>query len=166
MKKLMSTIGILALLVGTGFAQEKGAPECDYKAKAHVKHGKHGKQRAMLEDLPGVTDEQKTQMKEIRIASRERLKSQHESLKAVREKLGDLKTSENPNLKEINQLIDEMHLLQAEMDKAKAASHLKALSVLTPEQRKAFTVKMEEKRVEREKMHKQRKAKRELKEAK
>jgi Spy/CpxP family protein refolding chaperone len=69
-------------------------------------------------------------------------------------------------LKEINQLIDEMHLLQAEMDKAKAASHLKALSVLTPEQRKAFTVKMEEKRVEREKMHKQRKAKRELKEAK
>lgn len=162
----MSTIGIVALLVGTGFAQEGGAPECDHKEKAHMKHGKQGKHRAMLEDIPDLTEEQKAQMKEIKKAGKESLKSQHAAIKAVREKLGDLKTSENPNLKEINQLIDEMHKLQAEMDKAKTASHLKALSVLTPEQRKAFKVKMEENRAEREKRHKERKAKRELKEAK
>ena len=166
MKKLMSTIGIIALIVGTGFAQERGAPEYDYKEKAHMKHGKQDKNRAMLEDIPDLTEEQKAQMKEIRKAGKESMKPKHEAIRAVREKLGDLKTSENPNLKEINQLIDEMHALQAKMDKAKAASHIKALSVLTPEQRKAFKVKMEEKRAERENRYKERKAKRELKEAK
>ena len=167
MKKLMSTIGIVALLIGTGFAQEGEAPaECSHKEHAHAKHGKKGKHRSMLADIPDLTEEQKAQMKEIKKASRESMKPQHEELRAVREKLGALKSADNPDMKSINQLIDNKHVLEAEMDKAKMATHLKALSVLNPEQRKAFKLKMEEKRAEREKMHKQRKEKRELKEAK
>ncbi len=162
----MSTIGIVALLVGTGFAQEGGAPEHDHKGKAHMKHGKPGKHKAMLEEIPDLTEEQKTQLKEIKKAGRESTNGQHEAVKAVREKLRDLKTSDNPNLGEINQLIDEMHKLQAEVDKAKAASHLKALSVLTPEQKKVFNQKLKERKDEREKRHKERKEKREMQEAK
>ena len=164
MKKLMSTIGIVALLVGTGFAQENDAPvERAQKEQAHPKHGKKGKHAAMLAEIPNLTDEQKAQMKDIKKSGRQSMKGQHEKIRSVREKLGSLKSAENPNLNEINMLIDEMHKLEAEMDKAKTASHLKALSVLTPEQRKVFNAKMKEKRAEREKMHKKRK---QMKEAK
>ena len=117
----------------------------------------------MLADIPNLTDEQKAQMKDIKKSGRESMKGQHEKIRSVREKLGSLKSAENPNLNDINKLIDEMHKLEAEMDKAKTASHLKALSVLTPEQRKVFNAKMQEKRAEREKMHKERK---QMKEAK
>jgi Spy/CpxP family protein refolding chaperone len=137
MKKLMSTIGIVALLVGTSFAQE---------GEAHAKQEKKGKRQSMLADIPDLTEEQKAQMIEIRKGGRESLKGQHEKIRSVREKLGAL-----------NSLIDEMHKLEAEMDKAKTALHLKALSILTPEQRKVFNEKMKKKRAEREKMHKERK---------
>ena len=148
MKKLMSTIGIVALLVGTSFAQE---------GEAHAKHEKKGKRQSMLADIPDLTEEQKAQMIEIRKGGRLSMKGQREKIGSVREKLGALKSAENPDMKSINSLIDEMHKLEAEMDKAKTASHLKALSILTPEQRRVFNEKMKKKRTEREQMHKERK---------
>ena len=112
MKKLMSIIGIVALLAGTGFAQEtESNVECTHKEKAHAKPGKRGKHKAMLESIPDLTEEQKAQMKEIKKSSREANKAQHEELKAVREKLRSAKTSENPDLNQVNALIDKMHAL-------------------------------------------------------
>lgn len=163
MKKLMSTIGIVALLASAGFAQEKDAPvECSQKERAHAKPGKRGKHRAMLEAIPNLTDEQKAQMKEIKKSGRESMKAQHEELRGLREKMRAMKTSENPDLKSINTMIDKAHRLEAELDKAKTASHIKALSVLTPEQRKAFKAEMDKKHSEREKRHQER---RKMKEA-
>lgn len=164
MKKLMSTIGIIALLVGNGFAQEtESKVEPTQKERAHGKHGKRGMRKAMLESIPDLTEEQKTQMREIKKSSREANKVQHEELKAVREKLRSAKISENPDLNEINNLIDKMHALDSDLDKAKAAAHVKALSVLTPEQRKALKDEMEKKHAEREKRQMERKKMKESK---
>ena len=164
MKKLMSTIGIMALLMGTGFAQEtESQAEQTHKERVHGKPGKRGKHKAMLESIPDLTEEQKAQMKEIKKASREANKGQHEELKGVREKLRAAKTAENPDLDQVNSLIDRMHDLQSDLDKAKAAAHIKALSVLTPEQRKVLKQEMEKKNAEREKRQMERKKMRESK---
>ncbi|MGB0367954.1 MAG: Spy/CpxP family protein refolding chaperone [Flavobacteriales bacterium] len=166
MKKLMSTIGIVALLAGTSFAQEHVkhdvAAECT-KGRAQATPAKHRKRADLYASIPDLKEEQKTQMQKIKKTSRESMKEQHDQLRMVHKKLGAAKRSEEPNMEDINSLIDEMHKLKAEIDKAKTASHIRAMSVLTPEQRKAFNENMEKKHAEREKMRNERK---EMKKAK
>ena len=152
MKKLMSTIAIIALIVGTGIAQEGPCGDHGPKDRAHAREGK-GKE--MMADIPDLTEAQKKSLQEIKKSGKEGDKSRHEAVKAVRDKLGDLKTSANPNINEINSLIDEMHKLEAELDKSRVASYLKMRSVLTAEQLKVFDAKQAEKRAEREKRKKE-----------
>jgi len=151
MKKLMSTIAILALVVGTSIAQD--AP------KDGKHHGKHGKHQAMLDDIPDLTDDQKAQIKEIREESRKQMQPQREESKKLRLKMIELKSSENPDQKQINALIDQQAKVKADMMKARTASELKVRSILTPEQRKAFDSKKKEHMEMRKKHHEERKMK-------
>ncbi len=152
MKKLMSTIAIIALIAGTGIAQEGPRGDHGPKDRTHVREGKG---RDMMADIPDLTEAQKKSLQEIKKSGKEGAKSQREAVKAVRNKLADLKTSTNPNINEINSLIDEMHKLEAEMDKSRMAAFLKMRSVLTAEQLKVFDAKQAEKRAEREKRKKE-----------
>ena len=161
--KFLFVLSFLFLSVGS-FAQETESQSAEtHKEYAHGKHGKRGKRKAMLESIPDLTEDQKAKMKQIKKDSREANKAQHEELKSVREKLRAEKTAENPDLNQVNALIDKMHGLQANLDKAKAEAHIKALSVLTPEQRKVFKEEMKKKQAEREQRHMERKKMRESK---
>jgi Spy/CpxP family protein refolding chaperone len=84
MKKLMSTIGVIALLMGTSFAQD-AAPSKE------MRQGKQGKHQAMLEELPDLTENQKAQIKDIREESREKMEPQREDMKKLRSILMELK---------------------------------------------------------------------------
>ena len=131
MKKLIGILSILTLVAGTAVAQEGGEKECTHKERALGKHGKH---RAMLEDIPNVTEGQKATFKQIREEGKKKAQGNHDKMRAIKQKLQDLKTADNPNyLNEINSLIDDKHRIQAEMDKERAVSHIKMRTVLTPE---------------------------------
>jgi Spy/CpxP family protein refolding chaperone len=78
-------------------------------------------------------------------------------MKEIRMKLNELKTDENPDSKQINELIDKSAKLKAEMEKSRTASELKVRSILTPEQRKAVDAKRKENIEMREKKHMERK---------
>lgn len=144
MKKLMSTIGIVALLMGTSFAQD-AAPD------KQMHRGKHGKHQTMLDDIPDLTDEQKTQIKEIHEESRKQMEPQRQEMKKLRARMMELKSAENPDQNEINQLIDQRAKLRAEMEKTRAASELKIRGLLTAEQLKIVDAKRKEKMEMREK---------------
>lgn len=144
MKKLMSTIGVIALLFGTSFAQEAATPE-------KMRHGKHGKHQTMLDDIPDLTEDQKAQINEIREAGRKQMEPQRQETKKLRMKMIELKSAENPDQKQINELIDRQAKVKAEMMKTRTASELKIRSLLTPEQRKAFDAKQKERREKRKK---------------
>ncbi|MCB9185260.1 MAG: Spy/CpxP family protein refolding chaperone [Flavobacteriales bacterium] len=124
MKKLMSTIGILALIVGSGFAQDAATP-----GKAP-----HGKYQAMLEDIPNLTDAQREQINEIRESTQKKVQPQREEMKTLRVKMKELKAADNPDQKQINELIDRQASVKAEMMKARTAAELSVRSILTPEQ--------------------------------
>lgn len=141
MKKLMSTIGVIALLMGTSFAQD-AAPS---------KEMRQGKHQAMLEELPDLTENQKAQIKDIREESREKMKPQREEMKKLRSKMMELKSAEKPDQEQINKLIDEQAKLKAQMEKTRTASELKVRELLTPEQRKVFDAQQKEKMQKREK---------------
>lgn len=144
MKKLMSTIGVIALLMGTSFAQD-AAPSKE------MRQGKQGKHQAMLEELPDLTENQKAQIKDIREESREKMEPQREEMKKLRSKMMELKSAENPDQEQINRLIDEQAKLKAQMEKTRTASELKVRELLTPEQRKVFDAQQKEKMQKREK---------------
>lgn len=144
MKKLMSTIGVIALLMGTSFAQD-AAPSKE------MRQGKQGKHQAMLQELPGLTENQKAQIKDIREESREKMEPQREEMKKLRAKMMELKSAENPDQEQINRLIDEQAKLKAQMEKTRTASELKVRELLTPEQRKVFDAQQKEKMQKREK---------------
>lgn len=144
MKKLMSMIGVVALLFGTSFAQDSATPET-------MQRGKQGKYQAMLNEIPDLTDDQKAQIKEIHQAARKQLEPQREETKKLRMKMMELKSADNPDQKQINELIDRQAKVKAEMMKSRTASELKIRGILTPEQRKAFDAKQKERREVREK---------------
>lgn len=150
MKKLMSTIGVVAVLFATAVAQDASAPE-------KGPHGKHGKYQALMNEIPDLTDEQRAQIKEIHQAARENAKGQREESKQIRMKLMELKTADDPNQAEINRLIDRQAEIKANMMKERTAAELKVRSILTPEQRKVVDAKMKERAQDREKRHQERK---------
>ena len=145
MKKLMSTIGVIALLMGTSFAQ-------DAAQSKEMRQGKQGKHQAMLQELPDLTENQKAQIKDIREESREKMEPQREEMKKLRSKMMELKSAENPDQEQINRLIDEQAKLKAQMEKTRTASELKVRELLTPEQRKVFDTQQKEKMQKREKV--------------
>ncbi len=156
-------MGVLALLATASFAQEGGKAKCTQNEKACC--AKDGK-RAMLEGLPNVTEKQKSTLKNLREEGKKKMEPQREKMRATKEKLHKMKMAENPDIKGINQLIDEKHKLQAEMEKQRTAQHIKALTILTPEQRKAFDAKRKERREKCEKAQKEQQKQMQLKEAK
>ena len=159
-KKLMATVGVLALLVGNSFAQDQSEK---VEGHPHKMHAEKGKRQGMMADIPNLTDAQKANIKSIKEASRKQTEPQRKQMKEVRMKLNELKTSENPDLKQINQLIDKSATLKAEMEKSRTASELKVRSILTPEQRKAVDAKRKEHIEMREKRHAEKKEMREAK---
>ena len=151
MKKLMATIGVAALLVGSSFAQNT---EIAPAKKAEFRKGKH---HGMMAEIPNLTDEQKAEIKKIKEQGREKSAPQHKAMKELRLKLSELKMAENPDMQQINSLIDKSAKMKAEMEKSKTASQLKVRSILTPEQRKVVDTKRKEKMEMREKRHMERK---------
>ena len=86
----------------------------------------------------GLNEEQREEMKKIRT---EQLKERTQTRNLLREKrarLELLQTSDKPDMKEINKVIDEIAAVQAQAMKAKAADRQKIRSLLTEEQRVYF----------------------------
>ncbi|MBI1287971.1 MAG: periplasmic heavy metal sensor [Flavobacteriales bacterium] len=154
MKKLMATLGVLTLLVGTGFAQDKTQAVGSHPQQ---RFERGGKQEKMMAEIPNLTEEQKTQIKAIRDENRKRMEPQRKEMKSIHEKLAELKKAEQPNMQEINQLIDKSAVIKAEMEKSRTMSEMKVRGVLTPEQVKVMDQKMQERKDMREKQHMERK---------
>ena len=113
----------------------------------------------MLNDIPDLTEDQKAQIKEIRESARKEMEPQRQETKKLRMKMMELKSADNPDQKQINELIDKQAKVKAEMMKSRTAAELKVRSLLTPEQRKAVDAKKKERMEMRKKHHEERKMK-------
>ncbi|MCF8459375.1 MAG: Spy/CpxP family protein refolding chaperone [Flavobacteriales bacterium] len=156
MKKIMATVGVVALLVGNSFAQDKMANEpvrMHKRGELRQEKGQHDK----MADIPNLTDEQKAKIKDIKDENRKKCEPQRAEMKELRTKLHEMKTSEKPDLNEINSLIDKLASMKAEVEKSKTAAELKVRSILTPEQLKAVDTKHAENMKMREEKQKERK---------
>lgn len=148
MKKLIATMGVLSLVVGTGFAQNK-AQVADGRPPQRIE--KTGKQERLMAEIPDLTEQQKTQIKSIRDENRKKMEPQRAEMKTIHSKLSELKKAEQPDVQEINKLIDRSAVIKAEMEKSRTMSELKVRGILTPEQLKVMDQKMQQKKDMRQK---------------
>src|SRR5690554_3104043 len=85
MKKIIAAIGIVALVAGNGFAQNRMAKK---EAISGQEVGmKKERQRGMEESLPDLTEAQKTEIQKIKAEHRKNSETQHKEVRELRNKL-------------------------------------------------------------------------------
>ena len=85
-----------------------------------------------------LNDQQRTELQKIQTEQLKERTQTRNLLREERAKLEVLQTSDKPDMKEINKLIDEIAAIQAQQMKSQAASRQKIRSLLTDEQRTIY----------------------------
>ncbi len=155
MKKIISTVAIALLVVGTGFAQnDTGSEKLGHK-EANMKREHKGDAIMKLESL---SDAQRAELQKLRKQNQEVSKPQREKIRAVKEALRTQQASDSPNIDEVNRLIDEKNQLEAQLEKNRAAQQTKMKSVLTDEQKAELNANMKARKESHQKHKAERKA--------
>jgi Spy/CpxP family protein refolding chaperone len=135
MKKKTIPLLIAALfIVSSGFVCAQGPKE--ERPDRPPMHGEKGPGHGPM--IPDLTDEQKEQIKNLRVELMQDLTSLKNKLGEKQARLRTLQTANKANMSEINKEIESIGDLRTEIMKLKAANHQKIRSLLTDEQRVFF----------------------------
>jgi len=145
------------IMISAGFAQQ----EVKETEVGHRKQKAQHHKQDPITKLESLSEDQKAQLKKMKMENREKAKPQREELKAVKTELRTKQTAENPNKEEIDQLIDKKHTMQAKMEKDRSAQRVKMRSVLTPEQRAELDASQKAKHEKRQAERKEMKVRKE-----
>ena len=127
MKRLKMTI--LALLV-TGVALAQGP---------RPNRGREeGPRKERLAEMLELSDAQKNQFEELRLAHRKSTKANKDAIKIKMVELESLTTHEVPNVKKINSLVDELNTLKAQEFKSEVNHRLELRALLDDKQKMKF----------------------------
>lgn len=133
-KALALLVGILAVIFTSSLAFSQGGP---------TKPTKKGKKQGLK-----LSTEQQEQIKKIRHTFQKKVIQQRAEIQLKELDLRELVESQSPNEKEIEKNIDELHRLQAELQKLEIRQMLAVKKILTPEQQKALENKMKQKKMQ------------------
>ncbi len=92
----------------------------------------------MMNRIPNLTEEQKDQIKALRLEMMKKALPVRNLIAEKRARLRSLQTEKNVNLKKVNALIDEIAGLKADIAKMRAAKKQQIRRLLTEEQRIIF----------------------------
>ncbi|TKG90151.1 periplasmic heavy metal sensor [Puteibacter caeruleilacunae] len=130
---------VVCLISGSAIAQpQKGERFNKERAGKMQMHKQQAKKHMML----NLTDEQKEQMKEIRMTGVKESKPVRDKLRELNARKKTLMTAENADMKAINNLLDKEGELKTELAKLQAKNVQKIRSLLTEEQRMKFDARV------------------------
>ena len=140
----MKTLNYLSVVIFTCFlagqvsvnAQQPGA-EIKMEHGQRMEKGNFGNDHSRM-GLPNLTDDQKTKMKDLRLAHMKEVQPLQNQLGELRAKQRTLTTAEKPDMKLINANIDEITKVQSQLMKSQAQMKQQIRALLTDEQRIAF----------------------------
>ncbi len=144
-RKSLKTLVVLTALSLSLMSYQANAqgPQNNQKGSGHrMRKEMMGK---VIEDL-GLTQEQQESMKTYRSQNQERIKGLHEKLRQAHQALKAELEKEKSSNKVIKDIATSLNNVQAEMVDNRIDSVLKMKEVLSPEQFKQFTEKIEEHR--------------------
>ena len=149
MQKIISTLTMALLIAGVGFAQTEVKGDHGHQKPMKEFKGKKGDPIMQIESL---SDTQRAELEKMKRQNRDATKPQREKIREMRHEIRTIETSENPDREQVNRLIDEKHVLEAQMEKDRASQRAKMRSVLSDDQKKELDVMMEKRKVERKEM--------------
>ncbi len=133
-KQIIAAAAISALMfIGTISANAQGE-----------NRGKMDASKPLLCDqkIPGLTEEQKTKMKDLRVAYMKEVTPVKNVLAEKKARLNTLTVADKADMNEINKTIDEIAKLKADMMKARINHQIKVKALLTNEQKVYFNAHM------------------------
>ena len=129
---------MIALLIA-GFLVPAALINAQQRSDEQGERGRHHHEGKAYE-MPGLdlSDEQKSQIKEIHLGVQKEILPMQNQLNENRARMKTLTTSEDPNMDEINNLIDQSSGIRADMQKIRASAHQEVRKLLTEDQRVMF----------------------------
>jgi Spy/CpxP family protein refolding chaperone len=118
---------LLASVMGKAFAQDKQHVEKQVTVT-----------RGDREDIPGLSDQQKEQVKKIRLETQKAMLPLESQIEVKSAELKSLLVSDNPGTAAVNAKLEEIGSLRTQMQKKRVAQQLDIRRLLTPDQRVAF----------------------------
>ncbi len=124
--------GVMMIATISSFAQRgqgKGNPGMHKNMSMHQK---------CYANIPNLTEEQENQLEELKVPHMKKMSDFYNQLNEKRARLKTLQTKDNPDMNEINSVIEEMGEIRTEMHKARAKHHQEVRSLLNEEQKLYF----------------------------
>jgi len=103
-----------------------------------MNHGQGNGQGYFCDNIPGLTDQQKSEIEEMRVAHWKERQTIQNQINEKNARLRTLQTSDNTSLQSVNNIIDEISDLQNKHWKNRAAHLQKVRNLLTDEQKVYF----------------------------
>ncbi|MFP4619936.1 MAG: Spy/CpxP family protein refolding chaperone [Bacteroidales bacterium] len=136
--KRLTAILVTAMIMFTA-ADTMAQRNRDFKGKGMAGGPGFNQQCQMIPDL---TADQQEELKALRVDQMEQMTQFRNNLTEKRATLRKLQTQENPDMEEINNIIEEMGEIRTEMHKTGAEHHQEIREILTDEQRAFFDARM------------------------
>jgi len=143
--RIFSTALILLLIVSSTAFGQRPRKERSFGCEAR---------REFKANQLNLTEEQKTKVAELRDARFGANKERRESLASLRQQRQELMSENAPNLKRVNEIVDRMSDLRAEIEKENIKFHHDFRALLSDEQKEHL--KSMERRIEQKKVIRQR----------
>ena len=135
MKNLIKTVLVVALVGGLAMSslaqQQSNRMMQDRPMQFHSQGGQ-------MMNLPGLTDEQRTQIRDIMLNTRKEMLPIQNELREKQAQLRTLTTGDNIDMETANTVIEEIGALRTKMMKNRIASRQEVRNLLTEEQRIIF----------------------------
>jgi len=128
----MFLLVMLVSSIGASAQNERGEREFRGKRARMEQRGPRGPM------IPDLTEEQQEKIKAIRLETQKQKLPLQNELREKKARMSTLTTAENPDMKAINKLIDEMGAIKVKMEKIQAAQHQEVRKQLTEDQRVVF----------------------------
>ncbi len=142
--KSINTLLIIALLSVPALAQPQGygphqgnSPSQGGHMSPSMSQGERNLEAVMAQKL-GLSNEQKDQMKAIKLNKQKEMLPLKNTLGEKEAKLKTLQTASSADMKAINTQLDEIGALKVKMAKIKASGHQEVRKLLTDDQRVMF----------------------------
>ena len=136
MKKLFLAFGIALLAINSPYLNSQTLPPCDGPSKEMIKP-------------PPFTEQQRNQMKEMRIAHMKEVQPVQNELRELKARYKTLTTASNPVMAEINKNIDAQSAAMNKLMKSRASHQQDIRKILTDEQKLFNDMKPDNARGER-----------------
>lgn len=133
MKKKFAFLVLLVSAVTLSFAQPQGGKKKFKQGKDMHKHRTHQRHEQLK-----LTDEQKEEMKTIRLDGYKAIKPLKNELNELEARHKTLTTADKANIKAIEQNIDAISSVKTKIAKIRARNHQKVRALLTEEQLMKF----------------------------